>query len=768
MADDGIDEESTLRGVAGLTLEAGEEWINITELMDRGTKALKEGELVKAAGFGLFDAMTSIEVMDPRLDMGMETEENKAEMAHWDIGRRLTLAQTLWIIEQVFSSEMTWHSSAALVQTLYTCNYITADRTDISIGSGAQNPERDMVLYPLLVATGACCQRVWDEYTRGNVYGDEDVFFSTMPPQPFDGTTEADARRLLEVARAHLATYGDDAAARLLRMVVGLREQWLDVLCRLGDANAWDQAMAALAQLSTAHAEYVRELERDDTAALLADGAVRGVFDRRCMRWFPAAAPVKPRELLEQKAAHTAFARLLDDLRQVGALRCASGPEHVERLLLSVARAEAALPYARSLLASAADARMHQGESTARFVRQAAIALVGEPLGIPDDVFVSDATSLLGDWCRAMCQNPARRRRVALKLLGAWDALQSEAEREDMRLFAEAHPREPAAAAGDPERNSFSLSSWAYHSKLLLAETALLGGVRLDVYHPHELPAVFCAVSRLFDAHSVHLARAEHRAGSSYARRGQLLASAQRDVATAVWLTAHVCGRLGLVRPPWRSTSPNDAVAAIAASRALDEEPARRARHMLRFRAFAQLASPAGLDYDSLCAAEHGVDAHTLTELLAHARRLLDDTSATLAQCRVDSSSEDQSAAAAVLWAEECEALRHVAVANSIALARLLRCKNLATAEELAVTGSEALRRSMQGSDPVPSTADAQSSTRGGRRRRRNRARAHGTEEATARQWNTTVERLIADAGVRVQWTCDTHNPDWPVVSFFD
>ncbi|PIA15526.1 hypothetical protein COEREDRAFT_63916, partial [Coemansia reversa NRRL 1564] len=175
MADDGVDEEITLTGVAGLTLEAGEEWINITELMDRGTQALEEGELMKATSFGLFDAMTSIEVMDPRLDMGLMTDEDRAEKELWDIGRRLTLPQTLWIAEQVFSSEMTWHSSAALVQTLYTCNYITADRIGITIGSGTQNPGRDMVLYPLLVATGACCQRVWDEYTRGNVYGDEDV-----------------------------------------------------------------------------------------------------------------------------------------------------------------------------------------------------------------------------------------------------------------------------------------------------------------------------------------------------------------------------------------------------------------------------------------------------------------------------------------------------------------------------------------------------------------------------------------------------------------
>ncbi|KAJ2080818.1 N-alpha-acetyltransferase, non-catalitic subunit [Coemansia sp. RSA 988] len=767
MADDGVDEESTLTRVAGLTLEEGEEWINITELMDRGTQALEEGELVKAPSFGLFDAMTSIEVMDPRLDMGMETEENQAEMAQWDIGRRLSLAQTLWIVEQVFSSEMTWHSSAALVQTLYTCNYITADRTDISIGSGAQNPGRDMVLYPLLVATGACCQRVWDEYARGNVYGDEDVFFSTIPPQPFDGTTEADARRLLAVTRAHLATYGDDSAAQLLQMAVDLREQWLDVLCRLGDAEAWGPAMAALSRLAATHAEYVRKLECDDVATLVADGAVRGVFDRRCMRWFPAAAPVKPRELLEQKAAHAAFARLLDDLRHVGALRCASGPEHVERLLLRVARTDAALPYARSLLASAADARIVQGDPTARFVRQSAIALIGEPLGLPDDVFVSDASSLLGDWCRAMCQNPARRRRVALKLLGSWDALQSEAEREDMRLFAKAHPRDPATAACDPERNAFSLSSWAYHSKLLLAETALLGGVRLEVYLPHELPTVFCAVSRLFDAHAVHLVRAEQRVGSSYAHRGQLLASKQRDVATAVWLTAHVCGRLGLVRPPWHLHPPSNLTTSVATSRALDEEPARRARHMLRFRAFAQLASPAGLDYQSLCAAEHGVDTHTLAELLAHACRLLDDASTALAKCRASSFPEDQSA---VLWAEECGVLRHVAVANSIALTRLLRNKKLATAKELAVTGAEALRRSMtlQGRSLPPDAVDAQSSTRGGRRRRRNRARAHGAEEATAREWGAAVERLLADAGVRVHWSCDTQNPDWPVVSFFD
>ncbi|KAJ2826540.1 N-alpha-acetyltransferase, non-catalitic subunit, partial [Coemansia furcata] len=181
-------------------------WLDITSLVSEGTRGLASGELIKVESLTLQDAMTSVQVMDARLDMGMLSESDLAAIAQWDVERVLTLEDTLWIVERMFSCEMTWHHSASLLQTIYTCNYYTEDPLPAGIGQPERtsNAERDLVLYPILIATGLCCHRVWNEYIMENVFNEEDVLMASTSVARFleDQYSLADTMRMLDGAQA--------------------------------------------------------------------------------------------------------------------------------------------------------------------------------------------------------------------------------------------------------------------------------------------------------------------------------------------------------------------------------------------------------------------------------------------------------------------------------------------------------------------------------------------------------------------------------------
>ncbi|KAJ1900402.1 N-alpha-acetyltransferase, non-catalitic subunit [Kickxella alabastrina] len=662
----------------------GDTWLDISSLMTQATKELHVGELLKPSSLTLFDAMTSVEVMDPRLDMGMLTLEDEAEINQWDINRRLTLADVRWIAERLFCCEMTWHNSASLLQTLYTCNYFTV--RDLPPRQPGMEP-RDLVLFPLVIATAACCRRVWAEYARENVFAEEDVYFGGVPVEFFDHVTLAQASKMLTDASTYLADAsasnvgGEGDAAALLLEMVEIRTLWLRALVYLSadhlsdDPGALDKGSGLLGQLVRQHSEHIaadqgRSNGVGDVA--MAPVPVPGCFDRKCMRKYPTLAPVKPRPLLSLAESHSLFAQLIRDLRLITPLVRCQSVERLMRVFTGVAhRQPPPLPFARSLFVSvlAADNRVLLGQPLVAFVKRAVAELSGPQVWVllarPTsdllldandrvDAFCREAARSLLDWFRALCQNAPRQRRIATKCAASWDALQGDAEQLDIDLFQALRLGKPELAE-DPRCNPFWFSSWAYHMKLLLIEAALMSGFRLDVYLAHELPCVLAYAAQVFEAHHAHLVRMAQMlgrdnggpgtaacasAGAGPAQwtlravpeaecRAQIgrwtqLVLAQKHLSTALWLVAHALERLGVVRAPWilrhRRVVSPEA---LETWRRLEAEEAQAVRFTLRFRAFSRLNSPTALSFTGWVAMAAQLDECPVGELFSHAVSML-------------------------------------------------------------------------------------------------------------------------------------------------
>ncbi|CAG8675700.1 5394_t:CDS:2, partial [Funneliformis caledonium] len=101
---------------------------DITTFLDEATDEFEIGQLVHLESFGLYDAMSSIEIMDPKMDSGMilESDLNKPQ---FKLHARLRPEEVLGIID---------------------------------------------LLKACVLGTVKCCHLVLDEMTKGNVYEEED------------------------------------------------------------------------------------------------------------------------------------------------------------------------------------------------------------------------------------------------------------------------------------------------------------------------------------------------------------------------------------------------------------------------------------------------------------------------------------------------------------------------------------------------------------------------------------------------------------------
>ncbi|KAJ2838142.1 N-alpha-acetyltransferase, non-catalitic subunit [Coemansia sp. 'formosensis'] len=777
-------------------------WLDITSLITEGTRGLASGELIKVESLTLQDAMTSVQVMDARLDMGMLSESDLAAIAQWDVERVLTLEDTLWIVERMFSCEMTWHHSASLLQTIYTCNYYTEDPLPAGIGQPERtsNAERDLVLYPILIATGLCCHRVWNEYIMENVFNEEDVLMASTSVVRFleDQYSLAETMRLLDGAQAFLEKRQGRASDMLLAHV-SMRRRWLAVLSCVfvqylsDDPGALDRSMAELDALRAEHDAYGELYSEHINAG--AGTVVEGVFDKKCMHKFPSLAPIKPKELLTLGEAHATLGRLIAG---VGLVRTMLRIESVESLVYffqGVSR-RAELPYVRSLLISvfASDGYVQLAQPLSMFVRRAIREISGT--GTAEDrtrgeeveridLFCQEAARMLVDWFRTLCQNGPRQRRIALKYVAGWDSLQGEAEQLDTWLYMQRHGGS-ADGASDPARNAFWFSSWAYHMKLLLMGAGLMTGVRLSVYLAYELSLVFCYAAQVFEAHAQHLARAvemsgsesgsragadsgqqqnqqqrlwTRRAVSDEASRGQVgrwqsIAAVQQQLATALWLVSHACERLGVFRPPWEWRVRRATRLALDVCCAQEAEAAQRARFALRFRVFARLGSPTALTFDAWVATRRQLDECPLGDLFVHAARILTDAKAGLDKARraFDGTGGE----------ELVRVLYYAVLANSVALAKLLKSA-AAGHRALAASGADACayREALLSEALAGLDGDA---TRAKAKRDRKKRAARSELVARAHEWQADVDGLA----LNVTWTTagERQHPDWPVFTF--
>ncbi|BFZ55554.1 N-alpha-acetyltransferase, non-catalitic subunit [Savitreella phatthalungensis] len=499
-----------------------ERWTDITAEYFAACSTLTLGQLVRKEEFSLHDSIAALEIMDPKMDNGVVTEE-EAAMGTLDVSRARTCSEVLMIADQLFRKEMAWHSGSHLSQTLFTCVYLQKlltpslqpDGKRFSTDSQTQNTRLllDHVLYPLIAATVKCCAYVRETFASGYLYEEEDVS-SQDYGLPLLGSASA-----FQVVQ--LLQRGADVVEGLK---VNSKEEELPVLAELAlRLQGRSSLLMALdyPQGSSEATSHWRDVQtsfkswRQLDAGSLEDDAL--VFNTSFQRVLDSTTPPRPILDVSFKEAQEQMCSLAEDMAAIGLIKGAEASVSPTALLAHFeafrVRQPARMPFARleMQLAFLHDKSAEHGEERAAFCRASIQECVGAcDVLFGDKVTAAEAPSdvryqamqvlsacltmvegLLLDLYKILCHNPGRVRRNLAKLLMDADALIADTEAADQRILDLVAQSPLANACGVPETQMHLISTWLRHLEMTMSVTLVKQAAELDLLKPFELLAHF-------------------------------------------------------------------------------------------------------------------------------------------------------------------------------------------------------------------------------------------------------------------------------------
>ncbi|KAK9149586.1 hypothetical protein Scep_008343 [Stephania cephalantha] len=117
------------------TIASGEQtvWVDVSSLLRAACDDLQDGELVHGENFSLFASMSALEIMDPKMDSGIENcayhsveeaIENGVAPVPFSFDRTVDVQCTIDVMDHLLACEATWHKGNSLAQTVFSCIYL--------------------------------------------------------------------------------------------------------------------------------------------------------------------------------------------------------------------------------------------------------------------------------------------------------------------------------------------------------------------------------------------------------------------------------------------------------------------------------------------------------------------------------------------------------------------------------------------------------------------------------------------------------------------
>ncbi|KAK7438437.1 N-alpha-acetyltransferase, non-catalitic subunit [Stygiomarasmius scandens] len=163
-------------------IPGGDDFQDITELFAQASAAMNPEEMIMMDGFSLHDAMSALEIGEPRLDTGMTV--GTRDKRPFNPLAPLLPEELCWIIDRSISYEMEWHTSNQLAHSVFTLLYvhhlqeIDPDMLPY-VHLLVRDPERPIELVTVVLRAHVsgllkCCDLAWRELSKGGVNETED------------------------------------------------------------------------------------------------------------------------------------------------------------------------------------------------------------------------------------------------------------------------------------------------------------------------------------------------------------------------------------------------------------------------------------------------------------------------------------------------------------------------------------------------------------------------------------------------------------------
>ncbi|WIA23577.1 hypothetical protein OEZ85_000294 [Tetradesmus obliquus] len=137
------------------------DWVSLSALLDAASSELNEGQLLHTSVFSLFEAMSAVEIGNPKMDAGARPKGDSTPLEQRLMQLELSPQQLLGVMDHLLCLEATWHNGGSLARTLYSSMYMMQPARTASnqvLSSYCRATEAVCAEVNHLVMTGCVCE----------------------------------------------------------------------------------------------------------------------------------------------------------------------------------------------------------------------------------------------------------------------------------------------------------------------------------------------------------------------------------------------------------------------------------------------------------------------------------------------------------------------------------------------------------------------------------------------------------------------------------
>ncbi|KAI1262347.1 Mak10-domain-containing protein [Xylariaceae sp. FL1019] len=509
--------------------------IDITDRFKSAVNTLAPGELVKDEHFTLFESVSALEIMDPKMDSGV-LEQGESLDEEYDVSRELLPVEILGIINQLLCLEMAWHLGYPLSQTLLTSVYVeammnphprTIDEADFT--RGPPDPGNSTSLMFVLRAYCAgmlrTCAFVNDIVKEELYYEEEDFVTNTYDRYFLYDIPSNEILDLLNNAWGELhavsVAIGPEICASLayriefrIKFLLALEQLVSRDINSESPAPLWIEMRKLVDDIEIHH-----ELEKP----------VPEAFSTKLQRRLASTMPPRPMVKLGFEECIVHFKRFSQTGIEVMDVLNYKDPQSLLNFILTFQRQKPQpSPFIRTILQNLLFKDMVVlGRYSIRQLIDHDVGILVLPdsphldrgyddVEIPTDarylissqmeVFRQRVADVYLDTFRFLCQNRCRVRRTLCHHIQEWDAMEADVGEIEERL------KGPLSEIAQPGQDFtfLPLTSWAYVYKLQQMEWVVQLGFELTVYQPDELASMYYYLKGLATLRAQHIESIKH------------------------------------------------------------------------------------------------------------------------------------------------------------------------------------------------------------------------------------------------------------------
>eukprot|EP00617_Octactis_speculum_P020933 CAMPEP_0185764208 /NCGR_PEP_ID=MMETSP1174-20130828/23131_1 /TAXON_ID=35687 /ORGANISM="Dictyocha speculum, Strain CCMP1381" /LENGTH=751 /DNA_ID=CAMNT_0028446643 /DNA_START=3 /DNA_END=2258 /DNA_ORIENTATION=+ len=526
------------------------EWRDVTDLFISGSEEMEFSELISSDKFSLFDAMSAMELMDPKMDPvdAVSTTDPNQLLVDGFLDTEMSLHKANCVVQHLLVCEVAWCEGSSLAETLFTCLYL--QKPILSTMLAHYNSEDEeaktpvieslglYVLYAIILNILKTTELSRHMILQADIYEEEDFspnsfgfdLLHDMEETVMLTHLDAAESKLLKLDQQELSDA--DLDAKTLLETLRFRRSYYLLIKTLGamrsgslvdDLDKANKAVTACrTNLAFLSGHPLCETEDGEEASISAE-----CYDPEVNRALLCATPTRVVRLRPRKEAWEFFTDMVKYLEQsITILNC----ETLEALqtLLDVVPLHSAPLLARSIVAM----NLYVDDLLlARLPFRTVVAKAMVDFGVPKelsqldcvDQFISRLVKPVYESLRLMTLNLSHQRLALESILTQWNPIQNEAHILDTH-FRHQLQLEPTVPP--------HLSDWAMGHVCALMQRHIALGIELELFSNHEVAVVFWYWEYLLSM-QIHTSMRAELAKAEWHRRQTIITSGREEAAAA-------------------------------------------------------------------------------------------------------------------------------------------------------------------------------------------------------------------------------------------